>query len=131
MANTSIYHQAFYERGIKLINNITGKNGNLLTYQEVKELFNIKINFLQYHGLCNAIKEWIPKKRLKINTINEKLQNPIVPFGHIYMKNKKGTKYMYKILNSNNETPAGKMAWNKIFNFSEEEWKKFTNGHLK
>ena len=35
---------------------------------------------------------------------------------------------------SNNETPAGKIAWNKIFNFSEEEWKKnykFTNGHLK
>ena len=98
------------------------KNGNLLTYQEVKELFNIKINFLQYHGLCNAIKEW--KRRLKINTINEKLQNPIVPFGlHIYMRNKKGTKDMYEILNSNNETPAGKIAWNKIFNFSEEEWK--------
>ena len=85
---------------------------------------------MQYHGLCNAIKEW--KKRLKINTINEKLQNPIVPFGlHIYMRNKKGTKDMYKILNSNNETPAGKIAWNKIFNFSEEERKKFTNGHLK
>ena len=31
---------------------------------------------------------------------------------------------MYKILNSNNETPAGKIAWNKICNFSEEEWKK-------
>ena len=123
VANTSIYYQACYERGIKLINDITGKNGNLLTYQEVKELFNIKINFLQYHGLCNAIKEW--KKRLKINTINEKLQNPIVPFGlHIYMRNKKGTKDMYKILNSNNETPAGKIAWKKIFNFSEEEWKK-------
>ena len=88
MANTSIYYQACYERGIKLINDITGKNGNLLTYQEVKKLFNIKINFLQYHGLCNAIKEW--KKRLKINTINEKLQNPIVPFGlHIYIRNKK------------------------------------------
>ena len=38
---------------------------------------------------------------------------------------------MYKILNSNNETPAGKIAWNKIFSFSEEEWKKITNGHLK
>ena len=38
---------------------------------------------------------------------------------------------MYKILNCNNETPAGKLAWNKIFNFSEEEWEKNTNGHLK
>ena len=130
VANTSIYYQACYERGIKLINDITGKNGNLLTYQEVKELFNIKINFLQYHGLCNAIKEW--KKRLKINTINEKLQNPKVPFGlHIYMRNKKGTKDMYKILNSNNETPAGKIAWNKILTSVKKNGKKFTNGHLK
>ena len=45
MANTSIYYQTCYDNGIKLINDITGKNGNLLTYQEVKELFNIKLNF--------------------------------------------------------------------------------------
>ena len=31
---------------------------------------------------------------------------------------------MYKKLNCNNGTPVGMMAWNKIFNFSEEEWKK-------
>ena len=43
VANTSIYYQTCYERGIQLINDVTGKNGNLLTYQEVKELFNIRI----------------------------------------------------------------------------------------
>ena len=44
---------------------------------------------------------------------------------HIYMRNKKGTNDVYKVLNCNKETPAGKIAWNK------KEWKKITNCHLK
>ena len=47
VANASIYYQICYESGIKLKNDITEKkNGNLLTYQEVKELFNINNKFL-------------------------------------------------------------------------------------
>ena len=39
---------------------------------------------------------------------------------------------MYKTLNSNNETPAGKIVWNKNFNASEaKNGNKFTNGLLK
>ena len=31
---------------------------------------------------------------------------------------------MYKILNDNIDTAAGKLTWNKTFNFSEIDWKK-------
>ena len=30
---------------------------------------------------------------------------------------------MYNILIKNNEIPTGKLTWNKIYKFQEEEWK--------
>ena len=39
------------------------------------------------------------------------------------MKHRKGIQDMCKILNDNTDTAAGKLTWNKTFNFSEIDWK--------
>ena len=56
-------------------------------------------------------------KQIKLENINRKIDNPILPFAfQIYSKNKNGAQDMYKLLNKNNECPSGKIFWNKTYN---------------
>ena len=63
-------------------------------------------------------------RKKKLENINKKIDNPILPFSfQIYSKNKKGAQDMYKLLNKNNECPSGKTFWNKTYNFNDNQWK--------
>ncbi len=47
------------------------------------------------------------------------LPSNIAPF----LRNTKGCKDLYKILNQNNATPTSKLKWEEIYNIEEENWK--------
>ena len=95
-------------------------HGNIYTYDELKATYNVNINFLQYSGMVKSVLDW--KKKLNLVSTKNKMTNPILPL-LLQIKNKKGTQAMFKLLSENNDTPTGKIAWNKKYRFDENEWK--------
>ena len=91
-------------------------------YDEFSINTGINTNFLQYNGLINAIKQFLKTKNIKIT---HKEPSPFIPTNVMpIMKNSKGSKDMYNILNSNdNETTTGQTTWNKIYILTKEQWK--------
>ena len=126
IGNKTIYNKSCIENGIKYINDITEEDGNIYTNDELKNTYNVNINFLQYSGLIRSVLDW--KKKLKLEDVRNKLANPILPFPvQVYLKSKKGTQDMYNLLNKNNDPPphpSAKISWNKKYKFEDNEWKK-------
>ena len=123
IGNKTVYNKSCIENGIKYINDITKEDGNIYTYDELKITYNVSINFLQYSGPVWSVQDW--KKTLNLQNIRNKEVNPVLPFPlQVYLKSKKGTQDMYKVLNENNESPSGKISWNKKYNLDDNEWKK-------
>ena len=91
-------------------------------YEELKRTYNININFLQYSGFVKSILDW--KKKLNLENMKKNKAETIVPFGFkIYIKSKKGTQDMYKLINECKESPNGRIAWDKRYTFNDMEWK--------
>ena len=122
IGNRSVYNKSCIENGLIYINDIIKENGNIFSYEELKRTYNININFLQYSGLVKSILDW--KKKLNLENMKNKAETPIVPFGFkIYIKSKKGTQDMYKLINECKESSNGRIAWDKRYTFNDMEWK--------
>ena len=122
VGGSHIYFKLWFDKGIKYINDLVNENGEFYHYNEFSMNTGINTNFLQYNGLINAIKQFLKTKNIKIT---HKEPSPFIPTNVMpVMKNSKGSKDMYSILNSNdNETPTGQTTWNKIYNLTKEQWK--------
>lgn len=121
IAKVSFFYSKCFENGGKFVNDVVGKDGKFYSFQEAKEKFDININYMQYFSMIHAIKKW--QKELVLTNITEKLPNPLIPtYLYIYMKNKKGCKNMYIILNHNTETATGRVTWSKIYDFDDIAW---------
>ena len=48
-------YESCFESGIKFINDPTNSDGSIYTYDELKAIYNVMINFLQYIGLIRLI----------------------------------------------------------------------------
>ena len=59
-----VYYKSWSEKGIKLYGNIIGKNGNLLTKEEMENRYSFKIKQMDYNSLIHAIpSEWKIKSK--------------------------------------------------------------------
>ena len=75
--------------------------------------------FLQYSGLARSVQDW--KKTLNLKNIRNREANPVLPVSfQVYLKSKKGTQDMYKVLNENNEPPSEIISWNKKYNLDDD-----------
>ena len=54
--NMSIYYKSWYKKGVVFINDLLDNKGNCLTLESFKLKWEINVNFLQYFGICEAIK---------------------------------------------------------------------------
>ena len=52
-----------------------------------------------------------------------KMNSPFIS-SHIlpFIKQAKGSKIMYDILNQNKDIPTGQLSWNKLYAFTQEDW---------
>ena len=50
-----MYYKSCFENGIKFIHELTNDDSSRYTYDELKALFYVTINFLQYSGLVRSI----------------------------------------------------------------------------
>lgn len=123
IGNKTIYNKSCIENGMKYTNVITKEDGHVYTYDELNTTYNVIIKVLQYSGMVRSVMDW--KKTLNLENVRNKVANPVLPFPlQVYLKNKKGTQDMYKLLKESIDLPSGKISWNKKYNFDDNEWRK-------
>lgn len=117
----AIYYNTWYNKGVRYLTDLVNDNGELYSQEEFSNITGIQTNYLQYYGTIQAIKSYIKHTNL---TLHHKEQYPFIP-SHIcfLLKQNKGSRTMYNVLNQNREVPTGKLAWNKIYNINEDDWK--------
>ena len=107
IGDKTVYYKLCLENGIKFINDLTNNDGSFYTYDELKAIYNVTINFLQYSGLIRTIIVW--KKTFNLVNIQHKEINPIIPFSiQIYLKNKKRSTRHVQSTKQNNRHPLWK-----------------------
>ena len=121
-----ILYKHYVEKHIIFIQDLLNENGEFMNFETCKLKYSIKSNFLEYATLIKAIKTFIDN----INIDNQKfvpMNNPIFPFNfRIFLKDKKGSKAIYKLLNKNNAVPTSQIKYFKLgYNFSAQKWKKY------
>ena len=113
----SIYAQELYEHNIYFVKQLINKAGEYMSFTEIcQEYPNLRINFLLYRGIINAIKQY--QKKLNITLTKQyKLLEPKALFVI-----KKGNKFVQSTLMGYDVIPAGIIKWNRTF--LHQDWKK-------
>ena len=79
-------YKSWFDNDIRFINSIIQGDGNIYTFNELKAIYNININFLQYSRLERSIFDW--QKNLSLANIINNVVNPIIRFSiQISLKN--------------------------------------------
>ena len=92
-----IFFKKYYDNGLFLINDFINKNGKMYTCEELNFIYNIKMNFLQYHGIKKAIQVYLNKNN--ILDLTSKLQYPIIPANiQLLLKHKKAQRICMRLL---------------------------------
>lgn len=122
IGGTHIFYRSWFDKGIMYINDLINENGDFYSETEFSSKTGVKTNFLQYSGVIKAIKNYLKHMQQEIT---HKEPSPFIP-SHIsiLLKQHKGSKDMYNTLNKSMDTPTGQRTWNKVFNITNEEWKK-------
>ena len=88
--------KSWYKKGIIVINDLLENDGNFLSFNSFKVKFDVTVNFLQYFGICKAIKSGYI---IIQNTIN-KIEQPLRPISLI-CKYSKGCSHIYSSFQAN------------------------------
>ena len=98
--------KSWKQRGIVYINDLLKDNGELLTFEEAKNIYEFDGTMLDYQGLVQSLPiEWKNRQRTK------KYMNPIIhPNIQNIVTHKQGNKYIYNLLISHKYKDA-KNTW--------------------
>ena len=122
MGGKDIFFKKFYNKGLYLINDFFTDEGRFYTNEDLNSIYNINMNFLQYHGIKKSIEAYL--KKMKTKNFSSKLHYPIIQSNiQLILKNKKGSKDIYNVLNINSSSPTSKVKWNLKYRFNEQTWK--------
>lgn len=120
-----VFFQSWYLKGIYMINDLIKdtdfNNLNFLSFEDFSQKFNVNCNFLQYHGMIMAIKQYLRN----IVKDTEKLPLPNIPLNlELVIKSKRGCKDFYNCMLVTPPRPTGTTKWNREFDFDDDKWKK-------
>ena len=121
IGNNSIYNKTLCKKGVRFVNDILESNGNFLSLEDLREKYNIQINFLFYRGLCDAIREGY-----KCTTFN-RVQQPLFPDTiALVMKYIKGCAHIYAILLRKRKVESKSfLKWKCIFDLNDKKWETY------
>ena len=119
-----IFWKSWDEAGIRFVNDLLNDEGQFLSLEEINRKTYIKINFLNYYGLLQAIpKEW----KQKIKNMGNKIEEVQINKHLIFEGNIKITKLAYRVIsggnNENKRRPHEK--WEADLNIVIPDWKKY------
>ena len=129
-----IFISEWFNNNILFIQDLLNSNGQFMSYQEFKNKFARKTNFLQFYQIVSAI----PKHLVT------KAKNTIPPESELYIENsplfqlddltaihlgKVKTRDFYCLFNKKIHTrcQTGPAKWNQTMHLDEEAWKKIFN----
>ena len=129
-----IFISEWFNSNILFIQDLLNSNGQFMTYQEFKNKFACKTNFLQFYQVVSAIPEHLVTKA----------KNTVPPERELYIENspffqlddltaihlgKAKTKDFYCLLNKKIHTrcQTGPTKWNQTMHLDEVAWKRIFN----
>ena len=124
ISKQQLFFSKWYKNGIFYVGDLVNNEGKILSQREISGKFNLHdINYLEYFRVRSAIKLFVS------NFKNGDIFNftlPCIP-NHleILLKQKKGSRYVYNILNKQTLNLKYKSKWDRDLsnNISEEQWK--------
>ena len=118
--NSVIYFKSWCVKGVRFVHDILGTGGTFLSYFDFQRKYNVQVNFLQYHGLCNAIRYGFNNKAIP------KLMEPtcIIPEALLLiLKVKKGCAHIYNSLLKHKFKECKSLTkWKQQFDFDNTIW---------
>ena len=129
IGNSVIFYEKLYEKNMFIVNDILNEDMTYKSFDQICNVLNHRMNFLEYHGLIRKLKyiQRIHNVRLEQGDQHQqKLAYPYIPKNlEVFLLNKKGTHPMYMILKHNNDIPTGQRKWNlAITNDEMYNWTK-------
>ncbi len=109
-----IYYRHWESKGVNFGGDLIDKNGNFLTLNAFKNIFNVHTNFLEYCGVLRAIKASFQDITSDYTHINL----PFIPFNlEILLMDKKGSQRIYQgIVSSKHVQRKFILKWNAKLN---------------
>jgi hypothetical protein len=125
VGNKSLFLKHWFDVGVHFISDLIHfPVGEFYTIEELNDKYKLKTNFLELHGILNAVKLF-----LKQNNSNLKqcyIEKPNYPSSLRYItKEEKGCKSMYQSFNIKRVNPTSQQKWSVILNSEIEpsDWK--------
>lgn len=120
------FYKIWYDKSVNFIKDLINKNGELLSYEQFIDKYQIQTNFLEFYGIINIVRNFIRISGIDLN--NAPLTNCYFPFNiKGIIKNKKGCTEIYNILNKNSIVPKSQLRWNTVFENVNINWNNIYN----
>ena len=117
--NASLFWKSWFERGVVIVKDVLNPEGNVLTYEEFRNKFNITTNHLHYFQLISAIlpdlerraaQTFIPAVHLSLTSASVPLNKTSFDFAE------ERCKHYYQLLNNYSFiVPSGDKTWQEKF----------------
>ena len=122
MNDKVMYLRSWSVKGIRFVNDILEVDGSFLSYFDFQHRFGIQTNFLQYYGLCNAIRSGF-KKSTHVHVIPKAVE-PIIPEAlNLIVKTKSGCSHIYRsFLKFKAKECKSLSKWKKFLDIQDEQW---------
>ena len=126
-----IFIREWLNNNILFIQDLLNNNGQFISYQEFKNKYTCKTNFLQFYQVVSAIsKHLVTKAKTTVPPESE----PFIESGPLFQLDdlteihlgKAKTNYLYQIFNKKTYTRchAGPPKWNQTMQLDGDTWKK-------
>ena len=94
--NKTIRFKILYEKCIIIVSDLLDENGNILSFNDLKERYNLNICFTMYMGIRRALFTAYPTLKNGVMHIKE---IPYIPnFVRLLTRDKKGSRTLYDLL---------------------------------
>ena len=109
IGNNCIYHDSWYNAGIRYVKDLICNNGNFLTFQAFNVKYNVNgVNFFTHMQCVAAIRTFLRRESILVENSNSSTVNATV---RVLFSCLKGSQKFYRILNSSNVKPNFSSTW--------------------
>ena len=135
--NKSVFWKSWRDKNVLLVQDLLNNQGNYLSPQEFSNIYNIKVNFLQYYQIITAIPASLKSYVFthldlgKLNSISENVDFQISKDVSLNLK-KTSCKQFYKLFTENiSVEPTAVTTWRKHCTVVADKWEQCIENNYK
>lgn len=124
VGRAGVFYKQWYDSGVITISDLMDIDGDLLSQEDFQIKYSVNCNFLQYAGICEAVRDFLSKFNFTHFSMN--VARPYLPvFLATLLKSRSGTKSIYDQLVKKEISPKAVRKWTTELNIPENyEWSK-------